>query len=280
MASLPLADNTFEELLQDLPADWAEQARQCQALVRARVIKTPAQLLRLVLLYGGLDESLRTSSASSAQLGVALTDEAVRQRLQACIPWLTQLLQQMLPAAPAAATACGRRLIIVDGSVIQAPGAKTADYRLHLGWDWFRQQIAFLEVTTTKTAESLARFAWQAGDVALADRNFARAPGLAALTARQGAFIVRLQPTFCALQTLEGAPLALATELRAAPASAAVVTCAAQMLLDGRATPVWVHAYRLPEEAANRARQRCRRTANKQSRAMPKVATLFFFAAG
>ena len=273
MSSLPTADTTFAELLQALPPDLAEQAREFHAFTRARVLKTPEQLLRVVLLYCGLDQSLRTTSATCAQLGQPLTDNAVRERLLACGPWLTALLRQMLPVPPAGQPP-GRRLIIVDGSVVQAPGATTADYRLHLGWDWFSQSLAFLEITATQTGESLARFAWQAGDVALADRNFAKAPGIAATVACGAAVIVRLQPTNFRLQTRTGDGLDLAHELR--QATTTTVTLAAQFVHDKQPIPVWLHAYRLPEEAANRARQRCRRKAQKNSRGTPKAATLFW----
>ena len=161
------ADTTFSELLQELPPDLESLAREFRAFTRARVIKSPTQLLRLVFLYCGLDESLRTVSANCAELGQVLTDQAVHHRLIACGPWLTALLRQMLPAPPEGIQ-FGKRLIVIDGSVVQAPGAKTSDYRIHLGWDWFSHQIVFLEVTTTKTGESLARFEWQGGDIALA----------------------------------------------------------------------------------------------------------------
>jgi len=48
----PLTDaNTlFEELLQDLPAQTVSMAREFKAFVRAKKVKTPAQLLCLVLL--------------------------------------------------------------------------------------------------------------------------------------------------------------------------------------------------------------------------------------
>ena len=59
---LPLTDpdTLFEDLLQDLPAEVCLMARECKALVRAKKIKTPEHLLRVVLLYCGLDKSLRT----------------------------------------------------------------------------------------------------------------------------------------------------------------------------------------------------------------------------
>ena len=275
MSSLSHADTTFAELLQDLPPELAQQAREFHAFTRARVLKTPEQLLRVVLLYCGLDQSLRTVSATCAQLGQPLTDNAVRERLLACGPWLTALLRQMMPALPAGSLA-GRRLIIVDGSVIQAPGATSSDYRLHLGWDWFNQSLAFLEITDTKTGESLAHFAWHVGDVALADRNYAKATGIGATLACGADVVVRLQPNNFRLQTLTGDPLDLAAALRRANAATTTVTLDVQFVHEGKTIPVWVHAYRLPEEAANRARQRCYRKAKKEMRGTPRADTLLW----
>ena len=49
---LPLTDpdTLFEELLQDLPSETVQMARACKAFVRAKKVKTPAQLLRVVFL--------------------------------------------------------------------------------------------------------------------------------------------------------------------------------------------------------------------------------------
>ena len=58
---LPLtdADTLFAELLQDLPPETAQRARDFQAFVRAKNVKTPTQLVRMVLFYCGLDKTLR-----------------------------------------------------------------------------------------------------------------------------------------------------------------------------------------------------------------------------
>jgi len=52
-------DTLFEELLQNLPPETVELARECKAFVRAKKVKTPAQLLRVVFFWCGLDQSLR-----------------------------------------------------------------------------------------------------------------------------------------------------------------------------------------------------------------------------
>ena len=48
---LPLtdADTLFEELLHDLPPTVSQMAREFKAFVRAKKVKTPEHLLRVVL---------------------------------------------------------------------------------------------------------------------------------------------------------------------------------------------------------------------------------------
>jgi len=53
-------DIAFEEFLKELPADYySEMAYEFKAFTRSRKIKTPAQLLQVVMLYCGLDYVLR-----------------------------------------------------------------------------------------------------------------------------------------------------------------------------------------------------------------------------
>jgi hypothetical protein len=88
---LPLTDpdTLFEELLQDLPPTTMQMARDCKAFVRAKKVKTPDQLLRLVFLYCGLDQSLREVAGTFALLYKSITDQSVAERLRACGPWVT-----------------------------------------------------------------------------------------------------------------------------------------------------------------------------------------------
>ena len=52
-------DNLFDQFLQELPPDYREQAYEFKAFTRVRKIRSVDQLLQLVLLYCGLDLSLR-----------------------------------------------------------------------------------------------------------------------------------------------------------------------------------------------------------------------------
>src|SRR5512147_3214214 len=126
--ALNSVDTQFDALLQDLPVDLVASAREFRAFTRARKIKTPQELLRVVLLYCGLDQSLRTVAAGNLTLLEGrITESSVRTRLQACEPWVKALLPQLLPSLPV--LPAGYRLSVIDGSSVEAPGADSTDYR-------------------------------------------------------------------------------------------------------------------------------------------------------
>ena len=56
--SLPFGnlDTTFERFLPELPEDYRELAIQFKAFCRSRKIKTPEQLMQVVMGYCGSDE--------------------------------------------------------------------------------------------------------------------------------------------------------------------------------------------------------------------------------
>src|SRR5918999_1950021 len=113
---LPLTDpdTLFEELLQDLPPETIPMARAFKAFVRAKKVKTPEQLLRLVFLYCGLDQSLREVAGDFTLLYERITDQSVAERLRACGPWVKATLRHMLPLSAVAALAEGVRFFVID----------------------------------------------------------------------------------------------------------------------------------------------------------------------
>lgn len=114
MSSLLIADTTFENIVQELPAGIAEMAREFRAFARSRIVRSPEELLRAVLLYCGLDYTLREVAANFTQVGQRLTDEGVRGRLSGCVPWLEAMLREMLPKPDAGIVRFLCRLILTD----------------------------------------------------------------------------------------------------------------------------------------------------------------------
>lgn len=262
MSSL-IADNTFERIVQEIPAEVETLARELGAFTRRRAIHTPQELLRAVLLYSGLDKSLREVAASFTENGCRLSDEAVRKRLSSCEEWLQEMLSAMMPKKEERPTG-GLRFKIVDSTTIQAPGAINGDYRLHLLWDHNEQRLGDLMLTDSYTGESLKLFEWQEDDVVLADAGYAKADQLAALSANGAEYVVRCAPKQIRLYLRGGERLNMVKELEKRGVGKRAVTMSVMIGSKAGLHPAWLHAYRLPEEKASEARRRLKRRAQKK----------------
>ena len=154
--SLPFGsvDTTFERFLQELPADFRELAIEFKAFTRSRKIKTPEQLLQVVLNYCGIDRVLRETAGSFTLLEERITDTAIQKRLKACAPWVKALLGRMWGAAAAPLMEGHLRFVVVDGSTVQGPGAKGTEYRLHLAVDLVRLHLLYVKVTDAGAGEA------------------------------------------------------------------------------------------------------------------------------
>ena len=268
------ADTLFEAFLQDLPLDLEASAREFKAFCRGRKIKSPQQLLRVVFLYCGLDQTLREAAGTLTLLEERITDQSVLERLKASEPWVKALLEALLPAPVRQGLPGEYRFLVADGSTVQGPGARGMDYRLHLCLDVVSLSFTQIEVTDRTTGESLRRFAWQAGDVALVDRGFNQPQAVVELVAEGVELVLRLNAHNMPLFDLAGEALELVAELQRQPE--ATYRCLAVQVgpsaSDARAEG-WLHAYRLPQEQAAAARRRCR--ANGKKGKQPTAKTLF-----
>lgn len=272
---LPLtdADTLFEELLQDLPAQIVPLAREFKAFVRAKKVKTPAQLLRLVLLYCGLDKSLREVAGTFTALYESITDQSVAERLRACGPWVKALLKQMLAPSAATTLPSGLRFVVIDASTVQAPGAKGTDHRLHIAMDLVSLEFIEVLVSDAHTGETLKHFALGPGDVALTDRGYAQAQGMSDAVKRGAALLVRLNPFSVVLCDVSGKPLSLSDALKRQKTETIRTLEVIIRSSDGQdEVRGWVHAYRLNAEQAGRARQKCRK---RHKKGAPKADTLY-----
>ena len=264
---LPLTDpdTLFEELLQDLPAETVQMARTFKAFVRAKKVKTPAHLLRVVFFYCGLDKSLREVAGTFTALYEAITDQSVAERLRACGPWVQALLRQMFPMATIESLPAGRRFVVLDASSMQAPGATGTDHRLHIAMDLVSLQFLEVLVSDVHTGETLKHFTFAPGDIAVADRGYAQCQGMNAALQQGADLIVRLHPFSVVLGDATGAPLELCAALKRQRMETLRTLVVTRRATGGQhEVRGWVHAYRLNVEHANRARHKCRQGHKKR----------------
>jgi Transposase DDE domain len=269
----PAPDTLFEELLQDLPPTTMQMARAFKAFVRPKKVKTPEQLLRVVLLYCGLDKPLREVAGTFTALYESITDQSVAERIRACGPWVQAMLRQMLPLATGEALPTGLRFVVIDASSLQAPGATGTDYRLHIAMDLRTLQFLEVLVSDVHTGETLKHFPLRAGDVAVADRGYAHVQGLHAAVTQGAEVLVRLNPFSVVLCDAAEQPLALSTALKRQKTET-LRTLEVVLHSTGEKQKLrgWVHAYRLSAEQAARARHKCRQ---RHKKGAPKAESLF-----
>src|SRR5436309_8737361 len=130
-------------------------ARAFKAFMRAKSVKTPAQLLRVVFLYYGLDKPLREVAGTFTALYESITDQSVAERLRACGPWVKAMLRRMRPMAAVETLPAGLRFVVIDASTMQAPGATGTDQRLHIALDLMTWPFVEVLVSDGHTGETL-----------------------------------------------------------------------------------------------------------------------------
>lgn len=266
-------DTTFEQLLQDLPDEILQMAIESKAFSRARKIKNPLQLLRAVLLYCGMDKSLREVAGVLTLLYEAITDSSVAERLSNCLGWLKAILPRMLPLEGGVPS--GLRFVVIDGSCIQGAGAKGVQYRIHICMNLVSLEFIHIGITDKHTGESLNNFPLRPGDVAVTDRGYCHADALLGCLQAGVELIVRLNPHNLVLRHPNGEKLELSEALKAQPpATVHTLPVLIASTRTGDTAQGWVHAYRLPEAQAEAARRQCRKRNQKKGRT-PKKETLF-----
>ncbi len=82
--------------------------------------------------------------------------------------------------APQLRVVQAKRLRLVDGTAISAPGGGSAEWRLHMGYDPHTCQFTDFELTDSRDAERLDRFAQTADRYALLTGDSVGVPNVSA----------------------------------------------------------------------------------------------------
>jgi hypothetical protein len=254
----------FERFLQELPENYDQLAWEFKAFCRACKIKTPADLLRVVMSYCGLDQVLREVAGTFTLLEEAISDTAIHKRLKGRLPWVKALLTQMMGAGVERLIEGSWRLMVIDGSTVQGPGASGTWYRLHTAIDLVKCHLIHVEVTDEHQGERLDYCSLQDGDVVLIDRGYNQPAQLVEQGAKGVRVVLRYNPHRTTLYDGQGQKINWYQQLKdCLEASCCVPVRVAheEACLEG-----WVQASHLPQEQAAQARRRVRAKAKKRGR--------------
>jgi len=202
-----------------LPAQWQAKAVELGAVRRLRGFSSVEAMLRVLLIHLADGCSLRETVARARAGDLAdVSDVALLKRLRGCGPWFQWMAQELAASMSllmgSDTLLAGRRVRLVDGSSVCEPGATGSTWRLHYALNLNTLSCDEVHVTEASEGESLTRFSVQPGDVIMADRGFAKRPGLRHVVQHQADAILRMSWTNLPLQDRRGRPLALLPLLR------------------------------------------------------------------
>ncbi len=261
----------FEEFVQELPSDYRELAYEFKAFTRARKIRSPLQLLQLVMLYCGLDLSLRSCAGEIALMQGYLSDTAVKKRLEACVPWIKALLSGVFGLEKAVGSG-SLRFIVIDGSTVQEPGATGTTYRLHVAIDLVNLTLHQVEVTTDKEGEHLDHYCLREGDIVLIDRGYNQPKTLVPFIDRGGDVVLRYNAHGMNLYSFDDVMEKIDWQEQLKNLQGAAGVIPVYLCHRGKRIEGYVHAIPLPEKEAAEARRKAReRARNKGRNASRKV---------
>ena len=273
-----MADTSFESIdqypafLARLPPslDLAALARETKAFLRPRGIRSPQDLLRLILAWAAGGFSLQRVAAWAGERGIAdLTDEALIQRLHRSAEFVRAVANAILQSIAQRPSWPGRVLRIADSSSLSKPASRGTDWRLHGVYDLAHGGFSHLELTDGHGGEALDRGAPVAGEIRISDRGFANAHAWQRYlnaSAQHADFIVRMRWNTVRLVDQQGKLFDLIRHLGELPATTQVheVKLWAQSGKHQPAMPIRLVIWRKPPEVTATTQQRLRQHASRQ----------------
>lgn len=248
--------------------DLDGSARATGAFQRARQVQEPETLLRLALAYASGGMSLRDVSGWAAEQQIAtLSSPALYKRLCHAQTWLGDIVAALLEKRVKLRDyrLNGYRLRSIDATTLCEPGADRTTWRLHVSYDIAAGCVDQLEVTDIHGGESLSRFSFEPGDIALADRGYPRPHDLRPVIEAGADFIVRTGWNSLRLLTPHGEPFDLFAKLRKMKTTyAEAKVCLDEGARDAEPLPMRLVIRRKTKEQAKKAQRELIKEAKKR----------------
>jgi hypothetical protein len=183
---------------------------------RARYIKDPSVVLRILLMHVALGCSLAETAARAQASGLAqISAVGVFKRLRAAGAWFGWLARQMRGAAELPEAITGRRLRAVDATSVHEPGSTGTDWKLHYAVNLADLECDFFQLSEIgQGGETFRRVPIVAGDIVMGDRVYASPPGVSHVVNAGGDVIVRLNRGALPLYHRNGTRIDLLPRLR------------------------------------------------------------------
>jgi hypothetical protein len=257
-------DEDWKTLLSCLPTDYkalATKHKQLQTQYGNAKIRDADTLLRFIFLHAGADLPLRQTVALIAEAGgPSLSPMRLHKKMARAAPYLRALVERMVewPSLGARELWGGYMLSAVDATVVCGPGAIGTDARIHTKLCVADVSITAVEVTDATGGETFKRFTWERGELVLADRAYCSPSGVQHVLDAQADVLVRYRLGGIELLDASGNAIDVLAQVAHLAVGATLDLDVDAKLSRGKA-PGRLVAYRLPDDAVERARKRLRK---------------------
>jgi hypothetical protein len=253
----------WQAIARFLPADYealSNEYAQVETKFGNAKIRTADMLLRFILLHVGADLPLRQTVAVMAEAGgPSLSPMRLHKKMVRAAPYLRSLVERMVdwPSVGAPERWGGYVLAAVDATVVCGPGAVGTDARIHTKLRVADVSLASVEVTDESGGETFRRFSWEPGELAIGDRAYFTPSGIQHVLDANADVLVRYRLGGVKLHDTQGQTLEV---LNAVAHLKVGETLDLDVVakLPNRMAPGRLVAYRLPNDAVERARERLR----------------------
>jgi hypothetical protein len=250
-----------------LPNDIEFLAKKHGFIRRGRGVQDPRRWLRLILMHVAGGPSLKQTVARAAELDLAhVSAVALFKLLRTAEPWLRSLTSHLLHQhrqmlGPWAARWPGG-VRVIDTTEVVEPGARGSAWRIHYSLRLPEMACDHYELTDSSGGEKLGRFAFHPKELVLADRGYSHRAGVAHVLAAGADAVVRWNHALFPLEVPGGGPFDPLPKLRRLKVGEEA-EWAAEFVHDGKRHAIRLCARRKARQAADRARKRSLRKAQK-----------------
>ena len=243
-------------------------ARKTKAFLRARVIESAVDLLRMILAYCLGERGLRSTTAWATAIGlVDISNVAPLYRLRRCGDWLALLVGQAL-ATNAPPASHGRMIRIIDATSVPKAGAAAKRqnelWRIHSAFDLPHERFGHFELTDEHEGEALDRIPVVEGEIRLADRVYLKPDRIAVVLGAGADIVVRAGWRGARWLDAQGDPVDLLAEFGKAAEYGLIDRPIFIARKDDASLALRLVAVKKPEQAGAEARRKARREAQRE----------------
>jgi hypothetical protein len=263
-------EERFKQVLNLLPEGWELKAKELGALKRAREIKTPEELLRLILIYLTAGKSFAGTSALLQLIGESpLTKKAVHKRMINSADWLQWLCENIYRKEGLIVTKPlwlkGKNVIMVDGTEDCKCGIRRQCFMLHYCLDLFTLAPREFMITDMRTGEKLRNFKKiKKNDIVMGDRMYGTVPGIAYLKEREAGFVLRIKTHNFNIYNRKGQKIDLLKRFYSLK-EGKFANLNANIIIDNQYIPIRVCAFRKDKDSERKGLNRLTKTNQRKN---------------